>query len=177
MSRLGTAFRSFAAALGSADVAARLAAAIDPPSEPPASVPNVDVATPEPEPLPPPKPARSEAVTLLAALQREARLIDFLMEPIDQFDDAQVGAAVRDVHRGCRSVLDRMLPLRPAVDADEGTSLAIDSHPPGRVQRIGGSGDRGTLVHPGWAIRDARIPEWTGDVAAADVVMPAEVEV
>ena len=176
MSRLGTAFRSFAAALGSADAAARLAAAIDSPTEPspPIADEPVRAATPT---EPPPKPARSDAVTLLAALQREARLIDFLMEPIDQFDDAQVGAAVRDVHRGCRSVLDRMLPLGPAVDDAEGTTVAIDPAPVGRMQRIGGSGDRGTLVHPGWAVREVNVPDWTGDAAAADVVMPAEVEV
>ena len=46
-----------------------------------------------------PKPARSEAIALLETLQREARLVDFIKEPIDVYADAQVGAAVREIHR------------------------------------------------------------------------------
>ena len=69
----------------------------------------------EPKPAarkPPPKPARSEAVTLLAALQREARFVDFIKEPLDGYSDAQIGAAARDVHRDCGKVLDRLLAIR-----------------------------------------------------------------
>src|SRR4029450_745151 len=58
-------------------------------------------------------PTRSDALTLLATLQREARLIDFLMEDLASYDDAQIGAAVRDVHRDCAAVLERMFALRP----------------------------------------------------------------
>src|SRR5262245_5919116 len=57
--------------------------------------------------------ARSDALTLLATLQREARLIDFLMEDLASYDDAQIGAAVRDVHRDCAAVLERIFALRP----------------------------------------------------------------
>src|SRR5262245_48893552 len=39
---------------------------------------------------------------VLAVLQRDGRLIDFLEEDIDAYPDAQIGAAVRDIHRGCR---------------------------------------------------------------------------
>ncbi|MGV2334905.1 MAG UNVERIFIED_CONTAM: DUF2760 domain-containing protein [Planctomycetaceae bacterium] len=49
----------------------------------------------------PAKPQRSEAISLLATLQREGRLLDFLKEPIDAYSDAQIGAAVRDIHRDC----------------------------------------------------------------------------
>src|SRR5947208_2478486 len=63
----------------------------------------------------PPKPARSEALTLLAALQREARFVDFIQEPLDDYSDDQVGAAVRDVHRQCRQVIERLFALRPVV--------------------------------------------------------------
>src|SRR5262245_61960312 len=58
-------------------------------------------------------PTRSDALTLLATLQREARLIDFLMEDLASYDDAQIGAAVRDVHRACATALERMFALRP----------------------------------------------------------------
>jgi hypothetical protein len=46
-------------------------------------------------------PARSEALNLLAAMQREARFVDFIREPLDGYSDAQIGAAARTVHRDC----------------------------------------------------------------------------
>jgi hypothetical protein len=51
----------------------------------------------------------------LAALQREARLVDFVQEPIAAYSDAQIGAAVRDVHRGCAEVIERLFSLKPVV--------------------------------------------------------------
>ena len=61
-----------------------------------------------PIPLVPKPPARSEAITLLAALQREARFVDFIQESLAGYTDAQIGAAARDVHRDCGTVLKRM---------------------------------------------------------------------
>ena len=60
-------------------------------------------------------PGSSEAITLLAALQREARFVDFIQESLDGYSDAQIGAVARDVHRDCGAVLTRMFALRPAV--------------------------------------------------------------
>src|SRR5690242_20660684 len=69
-----------------------------PPAPPPVKeLPPTPVAKPEPE-----KPRVDSAVQLLALLQREGRLLDFLGEPIDSFNDAQVGAAVRAIHKGCK---------------------------------------------------------------------------
>jgi len=46
---------------------------------------------------------RSEqALRLTAMLQREGRLIDFCEEELTGFSDAQIGAAARPVHDGCR---------------------------------------------------------------------------
>ena len=55
------------------------------------------------------------AVQLLALLQREGRLLDFLQEEIDGYSDAQIGAAVRDIHRGCKKALAEHLPLEPVL--------------------------------------------------------------
>ena len=74
----------------------------------------------------PPKPVRSDAISLLAALQREGRLIDFLKEPIETYSDAQIGAAVRDIHRDCGAVLERQFALRPVLNQTEGSSVALD---------------------------------------------------
>ena len=134
-------------------------------------------------PTPPPAPKRPEgedALVLLATLQREARLIDFLKEDLSGYEDAQVGAAVRDVHRDAAAVLDRLFAPAPAVDAEEGSRLDPASLPAGRVKTVGQvGGGAGTLVHPGWAATKVNLPARTGppDEDAVRVLAPAEVEV
>src|SRR4051794_38071028 len=49
--------------------------------------------------------ADAEIVSFLAMLQERGRLVDFLMDDINAYNDAQVGAAARVVHAGCRRVL------------------------------------------------------------------------
>src|SRR5205807_3544888 len=55
----------------------------------------------------PPKPAKpsGEPLRMLALLQREGRLLDFLMEDISAAPDAQVGFGVREMHRKCQAAL------------------------------------------------------------------------
>ena len=148
----------------------------------------VSAATPEAvaEPAvvtePPPAPVvRNDAVTLLATLQREARLVDFLMEPIDDYADAQIGAAVRDIHRDSRSVLDRLFAIVAVVDQSEGSAVDIsDGVTGGRLRLIGetDSGQTsGTLAHHGWQAARCELPTWNGNTAAVDVIAPAEVDV
>src|SRR5215203_3779895 len=60
-------------------------------------------------------PARNDALAVLSVLQREARLVDFLKEDITPYADAQVGAAVRDVHRDAAAALDRLFALKPVL--------------------------------------------------------------
>ncbi len=139
---------------------------------------------PAPKPKPPPKPAapaRSEALTLLASLQREARFVDFLRESLDDYADAQVGAAARDVHRGCAAVVERFFALRPLVDGEEGKEIEVPGgFDPGRFRLTGNVAGsppfRGRIVHHGWEATACNVPEWTGGEAAARVVAPAEVE-
>ena len=59
---------------------------------------------------------------ILAVLQRDGRLVDFLQEDIDAYSDAQIGAAVRDIHRGCRKSLHDYLTIEPIIDAAEEAS-------------------------------------------------------
>ena len=146
--------------------------------------PQAEKAPPPPEKKAPPKskpPARSEALTLLATLQREARLVDFLKEPIAGYEDAQIGAVVRDIHRDCGKVLDRLFDLQPVVPHSEGDDVEVPSgFDPGRYRLVGNvTGDppyRGKLAHHGWEAKKCEIPEWTGSDAAARVVAAAEVE-
>src|SRR5213079_2829870 len=69
---------------------------------------------PPPEPPRPPKP-NPEPVRFLGLLQREGRLIDFLTENISSYDDAQVGAAVREIHRKCQAALNEHLEMEPVM--------------------------------------------------------------
>ena len=140
--------------------------------------------TPAPQPKQPPAPKtppRREALTLLAALQREARLVDFVQESLTGYTDAQIGAVARDIHRDCASLLERLFALRPAVEQQEGAEVEIPAgFDPNRWRLTGNVAGqppfRGRLVHPGWEATICEVPTWSGDPAAARIVAPAEVE-
>ena len=137
-------------------------------------------AAPPPPPPEPERPAGEDALVLLATLQREARLVDFLKEDLSGYDDTQVGAAVRDVHRDAGKVLDRLFALKPAVDAEEGARLDPAAQPAGRVTTTGAAtAGPGVLVHAGWAATRVNLPARTGpaDDEAVRLIAPAEVEV
>ena len=130
-------------------------------------------APPEPKPAPP---QRSDAIALLAAFQRDGRLVDFLMEPIDGFTDEQLGAAARDLHRGCAATLTRLAPVQPIVDAEDGTTVAASDFTAGAVRSIGGDATAGPLLHPGWKVKQTKLPVWTGTADEAAIIMPAEIQ-
>jgi hypothetical protein len=139
-------------------------------------------APPAPVPAPVPKsPLRSEAITLLATLQREARFLDFLMEPLSGYADAQIGAVARDVHRDCAAVVKRLFDPKQAVSQDEGSPVDVPKgFDAGRFRLTGNvTGEppyRGRLVHPGWEAAKCDLPTWTGTKDSARVIAPAEVE-
>ncbi|HVK19308.1 MAG TPA: DUF2760 domain-containing protein, partial [Fimbriiglobus sp.] len=80
-----------------------------------------------PKPTGPPKPS-GEPLRLLALLQAEARLVDFLMEDISAAGDAQVGQAVRDIHRKAQQALKQHLTLETVLPHMEGEQVTV---PPG----------------------------------------------
>jgi hypothetical protein len=133
------------------------------------------------KPPEPRRPRRSEAMTLLAALQREARLVDFLQEPIASYSDAQVGAAVRDIHRDCAGVLERMFAIRPLVADVEGSPIEVPAGFDAARYSLTGAvagqpPHRGVLAHHGWLATRCELPQWTGSEEAARIVAPAVVE-
>jgi hypothetical protein len=141
------------------------------------SAPAIEQAPPQPV-----GPVRSEAVTLLAALQRDARFVDFIQESIEGYNDAQVGAAVRDVHRGCRDVLERMFDLQPVVDQEEDSTIEVSDPAAAKWRLTGNVGQSsgavsGKLMHSGWKSSKYNVPEWSGTATDADVVAPAEVQI
>ena len=139
------------------------------------------VPVPSPVPKQAPAPARSEALTLLSALQREGRLVDFLKEPLESYSDAQVGAAVRDIHRDCGAMLERQFGIRPVVEQPEGSEVSPGPRPdPGKYKLSGQVGDQsmvsGRLVHHGWRVTQCQLPQWSGSAETAFIIAPAEVE-
>jgi hypothetical protein len=120
------------------------------------------------------------ALQILGILQRDSRLVDFLMEDIDIHADEQVGAAVREVHKQCRESLARYVRLEPVIDGVEGTFAKAPSADPQVVKFIGNVPAKppagGTLRHKGWRAAKVDLPALgTGQDAA--IVAPAEIEI
>ena len=121
------------------------------------------------------------AVQMLALLQRDGRLVDFLAEDVTPYPDSQLGAAVRTVHESCRQVLERYMKLEPVVTSEEDQPFTVPAgFDPASIKLIGNvTGKpplRGMLRHRGWRATQVKLPslpEGTGRF----VVAPAEVEI
>jgi hypothetical protein len=132
-----------------------------------------------PKPRTPPRPSGAP-LRLLALLQREGRLVDFLLEDVQGYSDEQIGAAVRDIHRKSRNTLEEHLTLEPVIAKDEGTTVEVSAgFDPSAVRLTGNvTGHppfRGTLQHRGWRVKELKLappPEGQDEF----VLMPAEVE-
>jgi hypothetical protein len=178
MRRIWIALRAFFAVLFRAEVAREVERALRGAAPP-------GRAEPEKAPRPEPKKARpavrSDAVTLLATLQREARFVDFVKEPLTAYSDAQIGAVARDVHRDCGRLLERLFALRPIADQEEGAEMEVPAgFDAGRYRLTGNVAGEppfcGRLRHHGWEATVCKLPSWSGSEAAARTVAPVEVE-
>ena len=179
--RIGLAIRAFFGALFDGDVTVALEQVLSGPASSDdkggqvaeATIPPTDVA---------PSAARNDAITLLSALQREARFIDLVQESLTDYSDAQIGAAARDVLRDSRSVLDRFFAIKPIVDAEDGAELQTPDQVDAARYRLAGqvSGAppfSGQLLHHGWEASRCELPQWSGGDDVALVVAPVELEV
>lgn len=142
----------------------------------PAAEPKKAAAPPSP-----PKPTTDAAVQLLGLLQREGRLVDFLREDIQPYDDAQIGAAARTIHQTCAQALAEHLTLEPVLKGNEGDEVTIPKDfDPSAVRLTGNvSGEppfRGTLRHAGWRAAQVKLPAQPSG-QDPKIVAPAEVEI
>jgi hypothetical protein len=129
-----------------------------------------------PPALPPPPQEADRALLLLSVLQREGRFVDFALQDISSFSDADIGVAARVVHDGCRKVLSSIEPVRPE---DEGSLVTIEETGPSVVLigNVTGKGPwSGTLRHKGWRATKLSLPEATRE-HERDLIAPAEVEI
>jgi hypothetical protein len=141
-----------------------------PAPSPPASAPPAPIDDPG-----------DRAVQLLALLQRDARLVDFLREDLTAYSDAQVGAAARDVHGRCRTALDRYVQIEPLSAEDEGEASTVSASTDPSVTRVVGhvpaqGSSRGIVRHRGWRVVRLELPPLPAR-PSRHVVAPAEVEV
>jgi hypothetical protein len=137
-------------------------------------------AKPPALPAPTPEAAHASGLFLLGMLQREGRLIDFLQEDIGAFSDAEVGAAARVVHEGCRKVMKEYLPVIAVVPQSEGDKVTVPAGFDANRYRLSGNVTgqapyAGSLKHHGWVATEVKLPPvpTTMDVK---VLAPAEVE-
>lgn len=137
--------------------------------------------TPAPAPAPTLKEASPEAaLQLLGLLQRDARFIDFIEEDIAHYADADIGAAARLVHDGCRATLREHFTIHPVRDEAEGSRVTINEGFDSTAIRLTGNvvgkpPFSGSITHRGWRVTDVRLPKLTQSHNAS-VLAPAEVE-
>ena len=173
--RVSFAFRSFFALLGSGTIPKDVVRE----AAPEAAEAAAQARLPAEKPAPPPD-TPDRAVQMLALLQRDGRLVDFLMEDIAGYSDDQIGAAVRAVHEGCRKALERYVTFEPILESNEGDPVTVQSgFDPAAIKLVGNVGPapvRGTLNHRGWRAAEVKLPPLP-EQSGREVVAPAEVEI
>jgi Domain of unknown function (DUF2760). len=122
--------------------------------------------------------SRSDALTLLAVMQKESRILDLIFDDLDGYSDEQIGGASRQVLRDLRDCLDSHVKIESLVDKQEGDVVQIpDAASPIRWKVIGdASAQSGTLTHAGYVAKKVALPEWTGTEENASIIAPAEVD-
>ena len=125
-------------------------------------------------------PTQTAALQLLGLLQREARFVDFIQEDVAPYTDAEIGAAARVVHEGCRKVLREHFAIQPVRTEAEGSRITLPEGFDATAVRltgnvVGQAPFTGTLGHRGWQVTAVKLPQLT-DTAAAHVIAQAEVE-
>lgn len=156
------------------------------PSAAPAPAPAPAVSAPAAAPVASVAPATPKeadptaALQLLSLLQREARLVDFVQEDIAAYSDADIGAAARVVHEGCRKVLREHVSLAPVRAESEGSRLTLAAGFDAAAVRltgnvVGQAPFTGTLAHRGWRATEVRLPQ-LAEGHDAHIVAQAEVE-
>ena len=186
LSRIAIAIGSFFAILGNARLASDITRlrggevlAADVPPVPPKEV-RIEVLVEKIVEKVVEKRVDASALQLLGLLQREARFVDFVQEDVVGYTDAEVGAAARVVHEGCRKVLGAHFSIAPVRNEPEGSRVTLAAGFDATAVRltgnvVGQAPFTGTLGHRGWRVTEARLPQLTDDKAAA-ILAQAEVE-
>jgi hypothetical protein len=176
LNRIVLAFRSFFNILFSGELSAQVLTALNLTRRGAASA-----AAPKPAaPAAPTVRISDGALQILGIMQRDARLVDFLMEDIASYSDDQIGAAVRELHDQCRDSIARYVTLTPVIDGVEGTYAKAPSADANLVKFVGNVPAQppagGTLRHKGWRASKVDLPALPAKQDAS-VIAPAEIEI
>ena len=117
----------------------------------------------------------------LSVLQREGRLLDFFAEDLNQYEDDQIGAAVRSIQEDCKKAVKKYINPVPVIEREEGDTVTIE---PGfdmdAIALVGNvTGEppfEGVLRHPGWKAAKKELPKLS-DIQDPGIMVPAEVEI
>jgi hypothetical protein len=163
LARLGLAVTAFRRVLSDAEVAGRIRPLLEAPAAPP-------------------KPAKrsGEPLRLLRLLQRDAKMVDFLMQDIAGASDGDIAVFVRDMHPKAQKVLQEHLTVVPVMRQAEGETVEVPrGFDPSAIQLLGNlTGQppyRGTLKHAGWRVSDYKLPAPAEGLDEL-VLAPAEVD-
>ncbi len=136
-----------------------------------------------PKPVEPPKPPKPSgaALRMLAILQAEARLVDFLLEDLQAASDQQIGQAVREVHKKAQAALKQHAVIETVLTGTEGdTTTVARGFDPSAIRVVGNvTGEppfTGQIQHPGWRVKELKVsplPERADEF----VLQPAEVQI
>ena len=150
--------------------------------KPPPSKPQAEPARTAPPASAAATRADAEIVCFLAMLQEKGRLVDFLMDNINSYNDAQIGAAARVVHAGCQSVLQEHFSIHPLRTEDEGSTVQVPAGYAADEYRLvgkiaGQAPFSGVLVHRGWKTDMVKLPRLLpSPPGQLPAIAPAEVE-
>ena len=124
---------------------------------------------------------RAKTVQMISLLQRDGRLVDFLEENLQSYEDAQIGAAVRNIQKTCQESLNRYMKPTAIIDRNEGEEITIEAgFDPAAIKLTGNvSGEppfKGILQHRGWRTEKIELPTLSG-TQDPGIIAPAEVEI
>ncbi|BBA32261.1 uncharacterized protein sS8_0293 [Methylocaldum marinum] len=142
---------------------------------------SAELVKPErPEPVVVKQATPDAALQLLGLLQKEARFVDFVQENVAAYSDAEIGAAARVVHEGCRKVLSQNFELEPVRKEQENSRVTLPKgfdassvRPTGNI--VGEPPFTGTLIHRGWRAAAVRLPK-IAEGHDVRIIAQAEVE-
>jgi hypothetical protein len=179
--RLANAFRCFFSILFHGDIPDDILQKRVMPAGQVPQAPQAQASAPRPKEIErPASEAFDRAVQMLALLQRDGRLIDFLAENISPYPDAQLGAAARTIHEACRKVLEHYVKLEPILNSEEDQPVTVPGgFDPAAIKLLGNvPGEppiHGVLRHKGWHVKEVNLPPLPQG-SGRMVIAPAEVE-
>lgn len=176
--RIPLAFGAFFRTFSDGDFATRVDGMRQP--EAPVAMAPPPTEAPKAPPAPLQELSPDAALQLLSLFQRDARLLDFAMENLSGYSDAEIGSAARVVHEGCRKVVSEHFSIEPVRSETEGSRITLDEGFDAAAIRltgnvVGKAPFHGSLSHRGWRVTEVRLPKLASGHDAT-VLAPAEVE-